>query len=231
MPGSCSSGFRSRPSGAAGYEAQERIGREQQEQQEADRDEPHHREHAREHRRRQVARAQRHRERPAGEHQHPQQQRAFVRAPRRGDAVRQRQLRVRVLRDVLDREVAGGEAVREAAERERDEQRTARRAAGRASAISAASRRCAPTSGSVPCASATSSARISAKWPSSGIMRFAVLAASACRHAHLCLLRRLERGGRFGRHVVLVVLGEHLGGAGTCRRAPSGPARPRPCPP
>ena len=134
MPGSCSSGLRSLPSARGGHQARERIRREQQEQQEADGDRAHHREHARDAAppagcasSSVTARG------PAGEHQHPQQQRALVRAPRRGEAVVQRQLRVRMLRDVLDREIAGDEAVGEAAERERDEHELrARRRAARA---------------------------------------------------------------------------------------------------
>ena len=47
MPGSCSSGFRSRPSAARGEQALERVRGEQHEEQEADADQAHHAEHAR----------------------------------------------------------------------------------------------------------------------------------------------------------------------------------------
>ena len=110
MPGILQQRIQVAALGARREQALERIRREQQEQQEADADEAHHAEHARDASRRGRLRAeQRDRERPAGEHQHPQQQRAFVRAPGRGEAVVQRQLRVRVGRDVQHREIVADE--------------------------------------------------------------------------------------------------------------------------
>src|SRR5690348_15315021 len=114
-------------------------------------------------------------------------------------------------------------------------------AAGRATAISAPSRRAAPTIGTTSCTSATSSATINAKWPISGIMsrwgpqmgseqdrdfgvgaisHFALTPFYGCsllglvhaRHRHRALLVRLvDRFLRLGGHVVLVVFREHLG--------------------
>ena len=62
-----------------------------------------------------------HRHRPHGQHQHPQQERSLVRAPRRREAVGQRQLRVGVGRDVEHRKIVVHEGPREAAECDRDE--------------------------------------------------------------------------------------------------------------
>jgi hypothetical protein len=53
-------------------EASERIRRQQQEQQEADGDQSHHRKHARDDRRGKIAREQRHRTGPSREHQQPE---------------------------------------------------------------------------------------------------------------------------------------------------------------
>ena len=72
---------------------------------EADADDAQHAEHAAAKRPRAATAAGGDGERPDREHQDPQQQRAFVPAPRRGEPVEQRQRRVRVLRDVQDREV------------------------------------------------------------------------------------------------------------------------------
>ena len=105
----------------------ERVGGDQHEQQEADGDEAHHAEHARHHLVGQVLARQRHGDRPPGEHEHPQQHRALVRAPGGRDPVGSRQLRVRVRRDVDDREVVDVERPREAAPREGDEQELALR--------------------------------------------------------------------------------------------------------
>src|SRR5690606_38772609 len=85
-----------------------------------------------------------------------------------------------------------------------------------------------PSIGSTPSASDTASASASANCPSSAIMPASVTcrsaAAPAVRRSDRSLLRRLlelrrrahrvagapERLGSFGRHVVLVVLGQHL---------------------
>src|SRR6185437_7015695 len=70
----------------------------------------------------------------------------------------------------------------------------------RAVAISGLALRHAPKIGSAHCSADNSSAKISASWPSSGIMR------SSRR------LRLGNRVGDFAGHVGFVVLGEHLGG-------------------
>jgi hypothetical protein len=62
-------------------------------------------------------------ESPPGQHQHPQQQRAFVAAPDAGDAVFDGQQRIGVLGHVDHREVVGDESLRQAGEGEGDEQR------------------------------------------------------------------------------------------------------------
>ena len=169
MPGSCSSGFRSRPSAAGGNSRSNGFDVSSMNSRKPERDEAHHAEHARDHLVGQVAALERDRHRPAAEHQHPEQHRAFVRAPRRGDPVLQRQLRVRVGRDVEHREVVGDERVREAAERERDEQELSRRERPRER----------HPRGNAPLRAderqralqrASSSARMRAKCPSSGIM-------------------------------------------------------------
>ena len=101
----------------------------------------------------------------------PQQQRAFVRAPHRGDAIERGQRRVRI-------------AARRTAPRSRSSRRHATSTpiavltstnwpatAGRTAAIQRASPRAArPTMPKKACAAASSSARISANWPSSGII-------------------------------------------------------------
>ena len=68
-------------------QAIERVGGQQHEEQKADHDQAHDSEHAGDHFLREIAAENRHRERPARQHQHPEQQRAFMRAPGRGDAV------------------------------------------------------------------------------------------------------------------------------------------------
>ena len=93
--------------GGGRQQALEGVRREQREEQEARADQTHDAEHARDHRLGQLAREQRHGDRPAGKDQRPHQDRAFVVAPHRGDAVVQRQRRVRVHRCELDREVVG----------------------------------------------------------------------------------------------------------------------------
>ena len=151
MPGSCSSGFRSRPSAGDGKHALERVRRRQHEQQEAGADEPHHADHARDHLVGQVPASSDTASVQQDEHEHPQHHRAFVRAPRGGELVLDRQLRVRIGGDVQHREIAGDERVREAANHAAAMNRNWPRATGRASAIHAGMRRAAPTIGSVPC--------------------------------------------------------------------------------
>src|SRR5581483_2820785 len=61
--------------------------------------------------------------------------------------------------------------------------------------------------GTVACTSAMHSATIRAKWPSSGIMLFPYQC--LLRFAHR-LVRALDGVGCFGRHVILIVLGQHF---------------------
>ena len=209
MPGSCSSGFRSRPSGAAGQQAVERVGREQHEQQEADADQPHHREHARDHGLRQVRAEQRHRQRPQGEHQQPQQQRAFVAAPRGGEPVVQRQRRVGVLRDVQHREVVVRERRTPAPRRRSRPAGTAPAPPGAPAPSSGRWPRAAPASGSVPCTSATASARRQRELAELG-NHFLSPPITDSAILPLVCAGALERLAGLRRHVVLVVLGQHL---------------------
>ncbi len=122
MPGSCSSGFRSLPSAAAGtrrrngLDVNSRNIRKPIETSPITASTRASSTSGRLRERSVTAVAQR------GEHQHPQQQRAFVRTPRRRDPILQRQLRVRVLGDVDDGKIAGGEAPRQASERQRHEE-------------------------------------------------------------------------------------------------------------
>ena len=217
MPGSCSSGLRSRPSAAAGSRRVERVRGEQHEQQEADADQPHHAEHARDASRRAGARLNSATAsvQPA-EHQHPQQQRAFVRAPRRGDAVaRAAAASSSWCATFCDREVVGARSATRGSANAIATNTNCACAAGRASAISAASRRVrAPTSGSVPCASA-SAARGSGR---TGRARESFCAPSrvgrraspcACRRASAlprlraaCSSRRAWRAPRRAEHAV-----------------------------
>ena len=100
----------------------ERVRGEQHEKQEAEAHEAHHAEHAGDHFVGQVTALERDRERPDREHEHPQQHRALVRAPRRREAVVDRQLRIRIGGDVQHREVADDERVRKATPRGDHEQ-------------------------------------------------------------------------------------------------------------
>ena len=85
MPGSCSSGLRSRPSAAAGSSRSNGLEVSSMNSRKPTRDQAHHGQHARHEGRGQGAAEVRHRDRPDVEHQHPQQQRAFVAAPDGGE--------------------------------------------------------------------------------------------------------------------------------------------------
>src|SRR5689334_8045757 len=76
-------------------------------------------------------------------------------------------------------------------------------AAVRPSAISLTSPRHAPTSGSMPCTSATASARMRAYCPNSGTT-------SLLPATFLPAPRLLQRLGDFRRHIILIVLRQHL---------------------
>ena len=110
--------------------------------------------------------------RPAGQHQHPQQQRAFVRAPRAGEPVVQRQRASCECGATFgDREVVVDEAVREAAEGDRDEHEL--RARGRPRERHPGERRRARRRRAAACPATSGDERArgsSANWPSSGII-------------------------------------------------------------
>jgi hypothetical protein len=112
---------------AQGQQAVEGIRGEQHEGEEADAEQAHHAEHARHHLVWQAAAEQGHRHAPAGEHQRPQQQRAFVAAPGRGDAVMQRQRGIGVGGDVEDGEIVDDERIGQQRERQRHAQELAAR--------------------------------------------------------------------------------------------------------
>jgi hypothetical protein len=102
-------------------DAIERIRRGQHEQQEPEAHDPHNAQHASDQRIGQVTAEARNREAPAGQHQHPEQQRAFVRAPRGREPICIRKAGVRIRRDIGHREVVVPERPCKARERERDE--------------------------------------------------------------------------------------------------------------
>ncbi len=113
-------------------EVRQRAGKgirgENNKQQEAEIDHAHHRQHARQRILRHAAAENRHQQRPAAEQQHPEQQRAFVRAPGRSDAVIHRQQRVGVGGDIADGKVVNHEGVHQYEERPGDaEEQTARK--------------------------------------------------------------------------------------------------------
>jgi hypothetical protein len=99
----------------------ERVGREDQEQQETGADHAHHRQHPRQHHLRQLPGEHRHGEGPAAEDQRPQQQRTFVGAPHGAELVVPGQGAVGVAGHVGDGEVVGHEGVGQATEGEHQE--------------------------------------------------------------------------------------------------------------
>ncbi|MNZ64235.1 hypothetical protein D3C78_824020 [compost metagenome] len=102
-------------------QAVERVGSDDQEQQEADADHPHHRQHAGQHLLRQLAGEHRYGEGPAAEDQRPEQQRTLVGAPDGAELVVPGQRAVGVAGHVGHREVIHHEGVGQAAEGERQE--------------------------------------------------------------------------------------------------------------
>lgn len=147
----------------------ERIGRQQYEGQKAQRDQPQDRQHAGGEALRQVPAEGGQQHRPGGQDGDPQQQRAFVGAPHRRNAVVPGQGDVGVGGDVGHRKSSDNndQASRPNAIHTNTAWPTA---AGRAIPINAVLPRHAPIKGSTPWASDNSSARISAIWPSSGVM-------------------------------------------------------------
>ena len=210
MPGSCSSGFRSRPSAAAGSSRSNGFDVNSDEQQEADADQAHHAEHARDHARRGSWRLNSaDRQRPAGEHQQSTAAaslRARPRSRRRGrpaaaassSAARRRapRNRCRRTRSVRQPKAIGDE--HELRLRRRPRQRhPARRRRARA-----------PTSGSTRLHQRDERARGSARTARARESSLASVQRLRCA-ASPCV-RLLERVRGFGRHVVLVVLGQHF---------------------
>ena len=108
-------------------ETQERVRGEQHEGEKTDPDQPLHRQDPGLERGRQVGPEQRDGAAVQREDPHPQHERALVIAPRGGDLVDQRLGRVRVGRDVDDREIGRGEGVDQRAERHADEHELAER--------------------------------------------------------------------------------------------------------
>ena len=135
------------------------------------RDHALHRQHARAQVGRQVVAEQRHRRAAQRQHEHPQQHRAFVVAPDAGDLVEQRLVGVAVLDDVDDREIRGDVGVHQRRHRQRDQRELRQRRVAAHRHPRRHRRAPRPASGTAACTSATQSARISAKWPSSVIMR------------------------------------------------------------
>ncbi len=136
-------------------QAVERVRRREQEEQEAEREQAHHGEDPGRDFLGQVAAEGGDRERPDRQHQQPEQDRAFVAAPGRGDPVLQRQGAVRIGRDVEDREVVADEAEREADEGERDQRASASRRRVAPGPSSRHRPRAAPTIGMTPRMAAT----------------------------------------------------------------------------
>ena len=104
-------------------EAQERVGGEQHEEEEAHADEAEHARHAGDHLGGQAAGAEGDRGAPPSERHRPEEDRAFVRAPGRGHLVVPGQKRVGVVRHVEDGEVRQVERVGKAANGHRAEER------------------------------------------------------------------------------------------------------------
>ena len=161
------------------------------------------------------------RERPERQHQQPEQDRAFVAAPDGGDAVVQRQRAVRVGGDVEHREVVVDEAERQADEGERDQrEQQARRRPRQRHPVGAAARRAehrhdAEHGGDAERDPEREVAELGnhGQRPARCRRSFAErLGAHRLGQLRVALLRALQRLGGFGRHVVLVVLGEHLAG-------------------
>ena len=105
-----------------GKQALERVRCQQNEQEQAAADKTEHAEHAGDHDFGQLAREQRDSHRPAGQHQHPEQQRTFVTAPDRCQPVNRWQQRVGVLGHIDNRKVVAVEGPAQADERGGDQQ-------------------------------------------------------------------------------------------------------------
>jgi len=106
-------------------DAAERVGGHDQEQQEADADHAHHRQHASQHDLRQLAREHRDGKGPAAEDQRPQQQRPLMGAPHGAELVVPGQGTVGVICHISDGEVVGHKGVGQATEGEQQERELA----------------------------------------------------------------------------------------------------------
>ena len=221
MPGSCSSGFRSRPSAARGQQAVERVGGEQHEGEEAGADQAHHAEHARGHVLGQVRAEQAHRHHPharASGTTAAASPRGRPRRRRRGSAAAARCWNC-IATYGTEKSLVTNDAG-EAAEGERDEQRLRLRRRPR-DAIQAALPRAAPTSGTTPWTSATherEAQRELSELRDHGLPSCSVFVRLFHRvrpPPAACSSRRAWRAPR---------------ARGTRRRRRAGPAPPRPCP-
>ncbi|KAG0771517.1 hypothetical protein G6F22_016408 [Rhizopus arrhizus] len=187
-------------------QAQERVGGEDQEGEEADADHTHHRQDARLQRCRQVPREQRYRAGPQRQYQCPHQQRAFVRAPHRRIAVDHRQQRIGVLGHVAHREILLHECGGEHGERAGDQQqlgkggRSRHRHPGRVVAMRAHQRQ------------ASLQQRGQQRAQQQDLTQFGQHSAHlGCRHRHVVLAMGIAHlVGHFLRHVLLIVLGQHF---------------------
>ena len=105
----------------SGQQAIERVRSEQHEQYETYRDQSHHAQHARDHFFGQVSAEHGDGSGPDRQYGHPQQQRTFVPAPDRGEAIVQGQLRVGMFRDIQHGKIIVKKKIRQHGERQHDE--------------------------------------------------------------------------------------------------------------
>ena len=231
MPGSCSSGFRSRPSAAAGKQPLERVRGEQDEEQEAARSRgpctPSTRASMRSGRWR-LNDADG--ERPARRASAPTAA-ASPRAPPQVAAKRYctGSVELELARHVRHREVVGDE--RPARGRRRRRRRTATARAARAAPRPSrpALPGGAPASGERGLREREREREDQREVAELGDHRSCLSGPAKCGLVHR-MPRALQRLGGLRRHVVLVVLGEHLARVERAVGAELCPARPRPCP-
>ena len=150
--GSCRTGLRSLPSNGAGPSRVKGFDVSDDEEQEGDADRALHREHVGLAAARQIVAEGRDRRAEQREDQHPEQHRAFVIAPDAGDLVEQRLGRMRVLPDILHREVGDRRRPQSAPQKASAMQANCDGAAGAATRDELrVARRAAPSSGSTVC--------------------------------------------------------------------------------
>ena len=221
-PGSCSSGFRSRPSSAAGSSRSNGLEVSSTNSSRPVATRPSTPSTRATMVSSSVREQLRDRHRPARQHEDPQQQRAFMAAPHRGQPVRRGQQRVGMPGDIGDREIVDVEAPGQRGERSRDQQEHDLRGRPRQHQPFAPAAGARPAAAACPARRPRTAARIRAKCPSSAIMAWPPPSRS---------LGLVQRVLRCRRHVVLVVLGQHLGGGEVAVRRPACPAPRRLCPP